>query len=310
MKLPSRRIVRAPPPDCFESRERDEGWYDAPTTLKILASPKPPSPALYFGNHGYLEKRRLDLGEHEPQGRKVYLHHREAEVENRCYETGEPNEQRKLKMRVQPLKTGTPFLFHLDFTNLTAEEVGWLLYAVRPAPKFRHKLGMGKPLGLGRAEIAPLALAFVDRLAIYAHDGLFGPRYGSVEVLGDPPEWKSSPAFLGRRYRAERKALEAGASRQEPFPSADELRETVRDTIPGEVRWPLELLGDPEQVSAEVTYPVLLGQATEGEHFRWFVENDRRHRKPLSAISPGSTLPLLERYQPAPKKSGNERRGR
>lgn len=293
-----------------EGEAPEDGWYDPPTTLKILASPKPPSPALYFGNNGYLEKRRLDLSKHPPQGRKAYLHHREGEVENRCYETGRPDEQRKLKMRVRPLKDRTAFLFHLDFTNLTAEELGWLLYAARPAATFRHKLGMGKPLGLGRVEIAPLALAFVDPFAVYAPDGLFAPRYASVETLAERLEWRASPGFVTRRYRRERRALEAGEGRQEPFPAADELREAVRSSMPEEVRWPLELLGDPAQVTALVTYPVLLGQATEGEHFKWFVENDRRHKKPLPPIEPGVALPLLARYPPPPKKAPKKRGNR
>ena len=275
------------------------GWYQAPTTLKILASPKPPSPALYFGNHGYLAKRELDLARHAPQGRKAYLHHRVEDVEARCYETSQPEDQRKLKMRVKPLKEGVAHLFHLDFTNVTAEELGFLLYAVRPTERFRHKLGMGKPLGLGTVAIEPVALAFLDREAMYSEAGLFGPKYASVEALGDPPEWEGSPDFLAWRYRLERQALEQAAGRRDPFPSARELREKVRGSIPEDIRWQLELLGDPAQVSAEVTYPVVAGQTTEGEHFRWFVENDKNQHKALPAIGLGGGLPALERFEPS-----------
>ncbi len=47
-------------------------------TLKILASPKPPAPCMYFKNPnggGYIAKKDLDLCRHQPNGRKVYLHH-------------------------------------------------------------------------------------------------------------------------------------------------------------------------------------------------------------------------------------------
>lgn len=288
----------------------DGGWYEEPTNLKILASPKPPSPALYFGNHGYLERRRLDLSKHPPQGRKVYLHHREADVEDRCFETGEPGEKPKLKMRVRPLKKGTSFLFHLDFLNLTRDELGWLLYAARPAPRFRHKLGLGKPLGLGRVELEPLALGFLDRQRAYSSEGLFGPRFASLEWPGEQVEWETSPVFLRRRYRAEREALAQGAEPKASFPSAEELREAVRGKIPEEVRWPLELLGDPHQVHAQVTYPLLLGQSAEGEHFRWFGENERRHKKPLPTISPGDPLPVLEHHAESRMIRSSPARGR
>lgn len=286
------------------------GWYEGATTLKILASPKPPSPALYFGNHGYLEKRRLDLSEHPPQGRKVYLHHREPDVDGRSYETGEPDKKRNLKMRVTPLRKGTEFLAHLDFVNLAAEELGWLLYAARPTPEFRHKLGLGKPLGLGRVRIDPVAFAFLDRLGVYGRDGLFRDRYASVEALAEVPGPEELPPFIARRYREETKALTAGAARREPFPAFEDLHRAAREAVPEEVRWALELLGDPSRVSAEVTYPVLLGQGVEGEHFHWFVENDRRHKKPLPAIALGNSLPLLERYAEARRIKFSPAKGR
>ena len=73
----------------------------------------------------------------------------------------------------------------------------------------------------------------------------------------------------------------------------------MRGSIPEDIRWQLELLGDPAQVSAEVTYPVVAGQTTEGEHFRWFVENDKNQHKALPAIGLGGGLPALERFEPS-----------
>jgi CRISPR-associated protein (TIGR03986 family) len=301
--------------NALAERGPDEGsWYDPPVTLKILASPKPPSPALYFGNHDYLAKRDLNLSKHPPQGRKAYLHHREEDVKAGCYGTNDDDpSKRHLRMRVTPLKPGTRFLFHLDFTNLTAKELGHLLYALRPQDRFRHQLGMGKPLGLGRVVIDPLALAFADRHASYRPEGLFGPRWASVEWLQAPSEveWENLPAHLERRYRAELAAAEDGAPRQERFPAAGDLRRRVRDAIPEAVRWPLELLGDPAQVQAEVTYPVLADQTTEGEHFRWFVENDKTHHQALPAIGPGDALPTLKRHskpETRPRQPGRGRR--
>ena len=55
---------------------------------------------------------------------------------------------------------------------------------------------------------------------------------------------------------------------------------------------------NPDRVGAEVTYPVLLGQDSESELFKWFVANDRWEKKPLLALTPGKGLPALERYDP------------
>ena len=43
----------------------------------------------------------------------------------------------------------TPEQRMVDFDNLSPRELGLLLYALKPAEGFRHKLGMGKPIGLG-----------------------------------------------------------------------------------------------------------------------------------------------------------------
>jgi len=287
-----------------EGDRPEEGWYEPQVPLKILATPKPPSPALYFGNEGYLSKGDLDLGEqkqHKPRGRKVYLHHREQDMEERCHETDEPDKKRRLKMKVTPLRRGTKFLFHVDFHNLTDEELGHLLYALRPTEAFRHKLGLGKPVGLGRVAIDPIGLFFIDRPGCYRSQGLFGPKYRGAELPRGAQAWAGMPQDLSERYRYELEAANEKASSVGGYPSVDELVSPVRDRIPEQVRWALELVGDPasvERVGAEVTYPVVAGQEPEGEHFRWFVANDKKggpHEK-LAAIEPGGDLPTLTRH--------------
>jgi hypothetical protein len=290
--------------ESTEGEPPEGGWYGPPVTLKILAAPKPPSPALYFGNEGYLAKRELDLGKHVPQGRKVYLHHRREDIERGSYESAQPEDKRKLKARVRPLRGRTRFLFHVDFENLTQEKLGFLLYALRPVEAFRHKLGMGKPLGLGRVRIDPLALAWRDRLGGYGPEALFARKVRWIESPGGAETWRSLPVSLSRRYRHEAEA--AGAEDAAPpadRPRMEELRQKVRDKIPETVRYALELLGNPEEVRFPVTYPVRVGQG-EGEHFQWFVQNDKNERKALAPVHPQRGLPTLERYTPPPPRGG------
>lgn len=286
-----------------DGEPKDGSWFEEEVTLKILSTPKPlddkptVGPAFYFGNQGYLSKQDLDLTEHSPQGRKVYLHHPEEDVRAGCYKTGDSNpKRRKQKMIVEPLKEGTSFLFHIDFVNLKREELGFLLYALRPTEEFRHKIGLGKPIGLGQVLIEPLALAFIDRGDAYRPEGVFGPRYHSFDWCGPALNWGQLPVFLDRRYRHERAAVEVGAGRDGNFPAVEELRASVRAGIPENVRWALELVGDPNRVGTQVTYPILHGPGPEGEHYKWFVANDDHYRKVLEVIEPNEELPTLEKY--------------
>ncbi len=150
------------------------------TRLKVLGSPKLPSPALYFKPHNGRREKPLELPD-EPQGRKFYLHHRTdaSAPEQQPWRTKLPKndpaeiEQRKLKNAVRPIKPGTSFVFHLDFDNLTEREINLLAFSLRPTELFRHKLGMGKPVGLGTVRIDPVALLLIDRGKRYSEEDPF-----------------------------------------------------------------------------------------------------------------------------------------
>jgi hypothetical protein len=282
-----------------EGEAPDGGWYEEPVLLKILAEPKGKSPAFYFGNQGYLSKEQLDPTRHSPQGRKFYLHHRKEDLDSRSYESRSP-ENLKQKAIVRPLKEKTSFLFHIDFTNLSSEELGYLIYSLRPTETFRHKLGMAKPLGLGRVRIDRLALAFIDRRNGYFPAALFGPKYQSLESSLDAGAWQSLSPRLAHRYRYE--AAGAALAPAGTFPRMATLVAEIRSAIPIQVRSALELLGNPEEIGDEVIYPLRLDQDSEAEHFKWFVTNDRTKRRPLPPLKPGQGLPALERYEPPPPK--------
>jgi len=61
--------------------------------------------------------------------------------------------------RIMPLAVGVRFQFRVRFENLRPEELGALLWALSlPGDAdrvYRHKLGMGKPLGMGAVAITP-----------------------------------------------------------------------------------------------------------------------------------------------------------
>lgn len=61
--------------------------------------------------------------------------------------------------QIVPLKPGVRFAFRIRFENLRPEELGALAWALmlpgEPGKVYRHKIGMGKPLGMGTVEIKP-----------------------------------------------------------------------------------------------------------------------------------------------------------
>jgi hypothetical protein len=282
-------------------RGQDHPWYvsDSYEPLKILSTPKPPSPALYFrekdGGAAQLRKADLNPRRHEPQGRKFYLHQRPEGEPWRRDNRQDPDKRWQLRGSVQPLRRNLSFLAHLDFDNLTERELALLIYALRPTRSFRHKLGMGKPLGLGSLEIAPLGLFLVDREKRYGGEtDLFGSsRYHRTTMV------ESLPAAASDRYREEAAAQGLGGG-----PDLDRLRASWRAGMASEVRWALESLGDPDAVIAPVLYPRTHDQADPEEGYHWFVRNEKDREfasqqlepvVPPGSAGPPQHLPVLTR---------------
>lgn len=93
-----------------------------------LSSPKP-------------QHRPFYESDHRVRGRKFYYH--QASLSN--FKT-------KRNVSIQPIQNAI-FGFEVNFQNLTDEEFELLLYSLVLEPGMRHKIGMGKPLGLGSVRI-------------------------------------------------------------------------------------------------------------------------------------------------------------
>ena len=261
--------------------------YEDEVLLKILDAPKPPSPALYFtqrnGKKSYIAKRELHPDAHMPQGRKFYLH-RQTNTK-KPWQTAAPTENLKQKSWVRPLKPDSQFYFHLDFDNLSQRELGLVCYALRPTENFRHKLGMGKPLGLGRVRIDPVGVFYVDRLARYRETLLFGAQRYHGSWVAEP----ENPATWPSRYTREKEAAESAGR---DAPTFETLRQAFRDEMEPDIRQALELLGDPTKITSAVHTPQVAGtidRAMESETYRWFVANERnadRRRKRGEFLAP------------------------
>lgn len=133
-------------------------FYD-PIYTAVLDTPKPRHTAFYLNEQG-------DIA-----GRKFYFHHdgrphtadRLLEIRNK------PGEFRN--QYIEPLDREVEFEARIDFTNLEADEFAALLLAVALQYEerwdMRHKIGYGKPIGLGTIRIDPTRLCLVDYAARY-----------------------------------------------------------------------------------------------------------------------------------------------
>lgn len=258
--------------------------------LKTLAEPKPPSPAMYFQpkNGQPIAKHALNT-DHRPNGRKVYLHRDLNGGDLQPWKTEHPDENERLKNAVRPLDPQAchehgDFWFHVDFDNLSEAELDLLCFALHPSDEFRHKLGMGKPIGLGKVHIEPVALFCIDRAARYGNgaDVFAQARYAEAWLKGDH--------LPDRLYSSE--AAAAQTTLKSCVERAKKHAERLEKRYPDAHR-AIMLTGDPDKLKAGVPvhYPLRRDQNDpEQETFKWFVQNtktDPQCLDPIKADQPG-----------------------
>lgn len=167
--------------DAILEAVEDSIWLTKnPVTPRILASPKPTTFQHYLVqdkqmHHDPDVKSQLahyatpTPSETVIRGCKIYWHKNNVKevdfIEESFVDT---NGTQHTKIR--PVKSGVTFSFRIYFENLQDYELGAMLWALKlPGEKgkqYRHKLGMGKPFGLGSVKIEP-TLFISDRKERY-----------------------------------------------------------------------------------------------------------------------------------------------
>lgn len=207
-------------------------WYKTePITPKILASPKVTTFQHYLTQdkelgHDPDKKESLAhygtaLGQTNIRGHKFYWHKGSSpEIEYKEEKGKRPDTQ---LTRIVPLKVGVRFSFRIHFENLRPEELGVLCWAlmlpVEAGQTYRHKIGMGKPLGMGALKIEMAGLHLSRRKAEVINDEKAAGRY---EQLFDAAGWfqpelgqPELPAFYIKKFEefiCEKGALPQGKS--------------------------------------------------------------------------------------------------
>lgn len=140
----------------------------APIFTPILENPKPRHSAWY-----------LDQTGRQVAGRKYYFHFyppAAADLPDHLEYTSDRQSYRN--SYIQPLGPGSRFSFTVSFSNLTTNELASLLYAIvleradwDHGRDLRHKLGYGKPIGMGSVEALPTYIRLIRPGQRYARDG-------------------------------------------------------------------------------------------------------------------------------------------
>ena len=145
-----------------------QGEYDLANhfvTLKELAGPKISATEFYTyrpnhartWNYDYITMTQQATTRLQQtirlRGRKFYLHPPQLRLSENDYKSEDRNER---NCSVQLLKRGS-FVFDVYVDHLTEQELKKLVWCLSPndgtGKKYYHKLGFGKPLGLGSIEI-------------------------------------------------------------------------------------------------------------------------------------------------------------
>jgi hypothetical protein len=156
------------PLDC--NRNPKFPWF----TPQVLSQPKPTTFQHYLvqdAERGHEPDCPQDLAFYDTpspeetviRGSKLYWSKKETLADNEWqFRNGKATRKdcedlldqfQKQLTGIIPVKPGVSFTFYVRFYNLRDEELGALLWALDLPPGHCHRLGMGKPLGLGSVQL-------------------------------------------------------------------------------------------------------------------------------------------------------------
>lgn len=122
-------------------------------TIEALMEPKPRHQA-WYGDPKQQSVMR---------GRKFYYH--------RPLGPHTTSNKTQYNKTVETVRPGAVFEFSVEYTNLTDDELALLIFALVLEPEMCHKVGMGKPVGMGSAKIEIVRWEQMDREARYQQLG-------------------------------------------------------------------------------------------------------------------------------------------
>lgn len=205
--------------------KREDVLTPNPITPSILASPKPTAFQQYLVQPSYEVQQLHHYADKDAElrGHKLYWHQGKSFPKE-----AQPDEIKKAQRqytRLWPVKEGITFLFKVFFENLTSIELGALIWALQPhgdrKTLYCHKLGMGKPLGLGAVHLqATLHLRNLKQ----RYESLFDPS-GNWET---GYETESYPLYDADKRLNWIKDFEVFMSNDKPFAQTERIQSLLR----------------------------------------------------------------------------------
>jgi CRISPR-associated protein (TIGR03986 family) len=261
---------------------------EAGIPLAILGQPKPAQARFYAARNSQgeplprgVEKRDAYREGGGLRGRKVYPHQRQAELpgyweqsndvtqplqaqlDNRqvyrewlSHEGGRSDQNRSITAWIKP---GTRFIFDIHITNLSDVELGALLWLLREFETGHLRLGGGKPLGFGSANLSATSLDLRDGEAVKGDYAGFGNRSNVGRRI---TEGQHATPVISAYQAALADAIGTGGTGFDSLPLIRALRHAL-----GGGNLPTHYPRTDEQNG-----PV-------GDSYKWFVKNEARDRR-------------------------------
>ncbi|MBN2281012.1 MAG: TIGR03986 family CRISPR-associated RAMP protein [Candidatus Marinimicrobia bacterium] len=160
--------------------------------LKILGSPNPTSFQLYLEqSNKNIRKLKHYNDDVLINGYKMYWHKSGEnwfETDNELILKDQKKEiSKQLYQAIKPIDEGATFKGRIRFENLTDEELGALMFVINLPNECCHKIGKGKPYGLGSIKIKS-QLHLSDRKKRYSD---FFAELNEVPAPSDPSKFTS-----------------------------------------------------------------------------------------------------------------------
>ena len=247
--------------------QEEHGSFNA--TLAILSTPNPTTTQFYLLKNGRPDGRvDYDSQGAQLRGRKFYRHHGNEPSKHAGgkYEYKRVNEAKDGQNRSVRgvLNEGAVFEFDLEFENLHPLELGALLWSLKLGQGMHHRLGYGKPLGFGSVKVEIASLETLKP----------AERYGALAGDGWHDRMEDKDLWIAMFIQA--------------------MRNIYGETFNGVLTELHTLLSDPPLEA--IHYPRTSELPTEeGENFKWFVGNTRKHGPhiPLALALQDEGLPLM-----------------
>jgi len=150
--------------------DNPENAFLSKTSPKILSESKPTTFQHYLEQPENANKNNLKHWDDDAKirGYKLYWHRKTSSDSKDKYSWNEGEEIQNDTQHtvIRPVKENKKFKGRIRFENLSREELGALLFVLYLPENCHHKLGMGKPLGLGSVKISP-ELFIIDKKKSY-----------------------------------------------------------------------------------------------------------------------------------------------